>query len=140
MTAKEYLQEIRDSDELINEMLAQRDQLSGMRYRITQNIKPVVSTGGGSHGGFTNASDALVDLEREIDREVNRLVDLKRQARPLLAKLRKANHYKVLTRYYIQHQSFEQIAVDMKCSYRNVCYVHGRALQEFQRVLDAREA
>jgi hypothetical protein len=139
MNAKEYLQEIRTTDEMIDEMLKDRDHLSGMRYRITQNLKPVVSSGGGAHGGFTNASDGLIDLEREIDREVDRLVDMKREALPLLAKLRNPKHYKVLNRYYIRHETFEKIAVDMGCSYRNVCYIHGRALQAFQRVLDARE-
>lgn len=141
MNAKEYLQEIRTTDEMIDEMKKDRDHLSGMRYRITQNLKPVVSSGGGTHGGFTNASDGLIDLEREIDREVYRLVNMKREARTLLAKLRLRNmkHYKVLNRYYIRHESFEKIAVDMGCSYRNVCYIHGRALQTFQRVLDARE-
>lgn len=138
MDAKEYLQEIRDTDEKINEMLADCDHLSGMRFRITQNLKPVVSSGGGSRGGFSSASDGLIDLEREIDREIDRLVDMKREVLPLLLKLRKPNHYKVLNRYYIRHESFEKIAVDMGCSYRNVCYIHGRALQAFQKVLDQR--
>jgi hypothetical protein len=93
-------------------------------------------SGGGAHGGFANASDGLIDLEREIDREIDRLVDLKREAGAMLAQLENPQHYKVLHRHYILFESFEQIAVDMGYSYRNVCYLHGRALQVFQKVLD----
>lgn len=139
MEAKEYLKSIKKADAIINEKLKECDQLRGMRYKITQTLKPVMVSGGGSHGGFTDASDRVIDLEREIDKEVDRFVDLKREAGALLAQLENPKHYKVLHRYYIQFDSLEQIAVDMKYTYRNVCYLHGRALQAFQKVLDAHE-
>ena len=139
MDAKEYLRSIKKADAIINEKLRERDQLKGMRYKVTQTLKPVMVSGGGSNGGFTNASDRLIDLEREIDREVDRFVDLKREADVLLMQLENEQHYKVLHRYYVLFESFEKIAVDMGYTYRNVCYLHGRALQAFQKVLDAHE-
>ena len=139
MDAKEYLRSIKKADAIINEKLRERDQLKGMRYKVTQTLKPVMVSGGGSNGGFTNASDRLIDLEREIDREVDRFVDLKREADVLLMQLENEQHYKVLHRYYVLFESFEKIAVDMGYTYRNVCYLHGRALQVFQKVLDAHE-
>lgn len=139
MTAKEYLKSIKKADAIINEKLKERDQLQGMRYRITQTLKPVMVSGGGSQGGFMDASDRLIDLEREIGREVDRFVDLKREADALLRQLDNEQHYKVLKRHYILRESFEKIAVDLGCTYRNVCYMHGRALQAFQKVLDAHE-
>ena len=139
MDAKEYLRSIKKADAIINEKLRERDQLKGMRYKVTQTLKPVMVSGGGSHGGFTNASDRLIDLEREIDREVDRFVDLKREADVLLMQLENEQHYKVLHRYYVLFESFEKIAVDMGYTYRNVCYLHGRALQAFQKVLDRNE-
>lgn len=137
MEAKEYLKGIKRADAIINEKLKECDQLRGMRYKITQTLKPVVVSGGGSHGGFTDASDKVIDLEREIDGYVDQLVDLKREAGALLAQLEVPKHYLVLHRHYILFESFEKIAVDMDCTYRNVCYLHGRALQAFQKVLDA---
>lgn len=137
MEAKEYLKGIKRADAIINEKLKECDQLRGMRYKITQTLKPVVVSGGGSHGGFTDASDKVIDLEREIDGYVDQLVDLKREAGALLAQLEDPKHYRVLHRHYILFESFEKIAVDMDCTYRNVCYLHGRALQAFQKVLDA---
>ena len=134
--AKEYLKSIESQNTIINGMLKERDQLEAMRYRITQELKQVMVSGGGSHGGFTDASDRLLDFEREIDREVDRLVDLKREAGAMLKQLENPKHYDVLHRHYILFQSFEQIAVDIGYTYRNVCYLHGRALQAFQKVLD----
>lgn len=139
MDAKEYLRSIKKADAIINEKLKELDQLRGMRYKVTQALKPVMVSGGGSHGGFTEASDRLIDLEHEINKDIDRFVDLKREAGALLRKLDNPQHYKVLHQHYVMFETFEQIAVDMGYSYRNVCYLHGRALQAFQRVLDERE-
>ena len=140
MNAKEYLESIKKADTVINEKLKECDALRGMRYKITQTLKPVMVSGGGSQGGFTGASDRLIDLEREIDIEVDRFVDLKREAGALLALLKNERHYKVLHRHYIQFESLEKIAVDMGCTYRWACILHGRALQAFQKVLDKRKS
>lgn len=140
MDAKEYLRSIKKVDAIINEKLKEIDNLRGMRYRVTQTLKPVMVSGGGANGGFTDASDRLIDLERAIDRDIDRFVDLKREAGALLAKLENPNHYEVLHRHYILFETFERIAVDMGYTYRNICYLHGRALQAFQRVLDERES
>lgn len=139
MDAKEYLRSIKKADAIINEKLKELDQLRGMRYKVTQALKPVMVSGGGSHGGFTEASDRLIDLEHEINKDIDRFVDLKREAGAMLRKLDNPQHYKVLHQHYVMFETFEQIAVDMGYSYRNVCYLHGRALQAFQRVLDGRE-
>lgn len=139
MDAKEYLRSIKKADAIINEKLKEIDQLRGMRYKVTQALKPVMVSGNGAHGGFADASDRLIDLEREIDKEIDRFVDLKREAGAILRKLENPQHYRVLHQHYVMFETFEQIAVDMGYSYRNVCYLHGRALQAFQRVLDERE-
>ena len=136
MDAKEYLKSIKKADAIINEKLKECDQLRGMRYKITQTLKPVMVSGGGSHGGFTDASDRVIDLEREIDREIDRFVDLKREAGAMLTQLENPQHYQVLHRHYILFESLEKIAGDMNYTYRWICILHGRALQCYQRILD----
>ncbi len=140
MDAKEYLKGIKKANDVIEAKLRKRDQLQGMRYRITQTMKADVVSGGGSHGGFSTASDELIDLEREIDAAVDRYVDLLREAEALLEQVDGQNYYKVLRKRYWEYESIEKIAVDMGYTYRNVCYLHGRALQVFQKALDKHNA
>ncbi len=138
MDAKEYLKGIRRMDAIINGMINERDQLRGMRYKITQTLNPVRVSGGGTNEGFTGASNRLLDLEDEINREIDRFADKKQEAGDMLKRLEDPKHFEVLHRHYILFESFEKIAVDMGYTYRNVCYLHGRALQVFQKVLDQR--
>lgn len=134
--AKEYLRSIKRMDVMINGMIRERDQLRGMRYKITQVLNPVKVSGGGTNEGFTGASDRLLDLEEEINREVDHFADLKHEAGEMLKRLEDPKHYEVLHKHYILYETFEKIAVDMGCTYRNACYLHGRALQVFQKVMD----
>lgn len=136
MEAKEYLKSIKRMDTIIDGMIKERDQLRGMRYKITQVLNPVKVSGGGTNEGFTGASNRLLDLEKEINTEIDRFADLKREAGEMLKQLEDPKHYEVLHRHYILYESFERIAADMSYTYRNICYIHGRALQVFQRVLD----
>lgn len=139
MKAKEYLQGIKKANERIDAKLKKRDHLQSMRYKITQTMKQDVVSGGGTNGGFSNASDELIDLEREIDAAVDHYVDLLREAEAMLEQVENQNYYDVLRKRYWEYASIEKIAVDMGYSYRNVCYLHGRALDVFQKALDAHE-
>lgn len=140
MEAKEYLNRVKKADAIIESKRKKYDRLQEKRYKITQTMKEDIVSGGGSRGGFSDASDELIDLEKELVGATKRYDQLVVEAETLLEKLENQNHYDVLSDYYIMHKSFEQIAVDMGYTYRNVCYLHGRALQAFQRVLDEREA
>lgn len=137
MDAKEYLKSIKRMDVMINGMIRERDQLRGMRYKITQVLNPVKVSGGGTNEGFTGASNRLIDLEEEINREVDHFADLKQEAGDMLKRLEDPKHYEVLHRHYILFESLEKIAGDMDYTYRWICILHGRALQCFQKVLDA---
>lgn len=138
MNAKEYLKSIKRIDTDIKRMKKQQEQLQGMRYKITQNLNPVMVSGGGVKGGFTNASDDLLDLEQVLDREKDRFERLRAEACVLIRKVEDEKLYEVLYRHYILYESFERIAADEDCRYRTICYRNGRALQAFQKVLDER--
>lgn len=140
MDAKEYLKSIKLMDVMINGMVRERDQLRGMRYKITQTLNQVKVSGGGTNEGFTGASNRLLDLEEEINREVDRFADLKQEAGEMLKQLEDPKHYEVLHRHYILFESLKRIAADMEYTYRWVCILHGRALQVFQKVLDEHAA
>lgn len=133
--AKRYLQQIGRCDSRINAMLAEVDGLYAMVTKITPTLKADVVTGGGSQDKIGDAVAKIVDLKDEINREIDRFVDLKREALAMLDKMENHLYYIILHRRYVQYDSLEQIAADMHYTYRWVCILHGRALQEFDGVL-----
>lgn len=137
LEAKEYLQQIRRCDTIINSKLAEVDALYGMITRITPVLKDDAgSGGGGSQDKIGNALAKIVDLKNDINRDVDNFVDLKREATALLEKLKNPQHYQILHGRYILYQTFEQIAADMGRTYRWVCILHGRALQAFTKEME----
>jgi hypothetical protein len=134
--AKKFLCRIGSCDARINAMLAEVDGLYAMVTKITPTLKADVVTGGGSQDKIGDAVAKIVDLRNEINREIDRFVDMKREAAAMLDKLENHLFYIILHRRYVQYESLEQIAADMHYTYRWVCILHGRALQEFGDILE----
>lgn len=137
--AKEYLERIKMMDAIVDSKLEELAMLKSMVKRITPMMN---TTGGGAAGNQDKLGDTIakiVDLQEEINRDVDMVVNLKKDANELLAKIKRPEYYQVLHKRYVLFKSFEQIAMEMKYSYRGICYVHGRALQAFGKVLEERK-
>ena len=80
-----------------------------------------------------------MDLQNEINRDIDYLVDLKHEITAKLEKLENPDYYKVLHLRYIRNFTFEKIATEMNYSYRGVCYLHGRALNVFEKIMNEGE-
>lgn len=136
MTAKEYLQQVRTIDERINCKLADVARLQDMATRITPVLRDDVAHGGGTQDRMADTIARIIDLKAEINGDIDQLVDKKREVTAKLDKLTNRRYYTVLFRKYILFETFEQIACEMNCSWRNACYLHGQALDVFQQVMD----
>lgn len=139
MNAKEWLARIGKTADYIKKKEALCEQLRSREQKLTQTMNPVAVMGGGSNKTYGDVTDERIDLENEIEREKARLAAMQREAGALLEMLEKQSHYDVLYRMYILFESIEQIAFEKGRTYRSVCYLHGRALQAFQKVLDKQE-
>ncbi len=135
--AQEYLEKIRKLDVQIDCMVEEKKQLKDMATRITPNMSGTGgSSGGGNQDKLGGAVSRIIDKEKEIEQAVDTLMGLKQEASSLLSRLDDPAHMKVLHERYIQYKSFESIAAQMSYTYRGVCYLHGRALQAFGKVLE----
>ena len=137
--AKAYLQKIRLYDVQINSKIEELEKLRSMTTKITPTLSGDVVSGSRSQDKLGDAVARIVDLEAEIDRRIDILCDLKLNAMELLDKLQNPNHYEILHKRYFQFKSLEQISVDMGYSYRNICYIHGKALQAMTVVMNETE-
>lgn len=133
--AKRYLQQIRLYDSRIDIKCEELRRLEEMVLRITPTLKDDVSSSGGSQDKFADTMAKIVDLKAEINRDIDRFVDAKQKISGTLDKLSDPDQLKVLHKRYAQYKTWEQIACDMHMSYRNVCYIHGKALQAVNEIM-----
>ena len=87
MESAKYLREIKRLDSIINSGIAEMDAIYAMITRITPVLKDDVVTGSGNSDKIGNAIAKLVDMREELNRDVDKLVDKKREASALLKKL-----------------------------------------------------
>ncbi|MCI5617918.1 MAG: DUF1492 domain-containing protein [Ruminococcus sp.] len=137
MNAKEYLNRVRLTDISIN---TKSDELYHLKLKSLQ-VSPqsqgerVQSSCSG--GDFTKIIDRIVLLQDKINEEIDLLVELKEQARTLIHMLTDERYKTVLTEYYLNHKTWEQVADCMNYDLRWVYRIHGKALKEFSKVLNS---
>lgn len=132
MTAKEYLQQARTLDLLIN---AKQDELYALRLTATSVSSPVLGdkVKSGSINSAMQIVDKIIALQELINSEVDRLVDLKAEIHEKIEKVYNPQFIALLTDKYINGFTLEQIAERMDKSYETVRGWHGQALQIFRR-------
>lgn len=136
--AQRYLMSIKDYEKLIDGKIRERDMLQAYVTRTTTTIKQDVVSGGKQED---DSKERLIDLKNELDQLIAHTDKLKEEAFRLLEKLRAVDEdfYDVLHKRYVLYESLTNIALEWPCTYRNICYIHGNALQEFNKILQESE-
>ena len=73
--------------------------------------------------------DKIVDLEREVDQEIDKLQEIRRRVQAAIDAVPNGSQRSVLTLRYIHGLKFEEIAVKLTYHYRWVFELHGRGLR-----------
>ena len=133
MQAKEFLNKIRHIDMMIDCKL---EQTSNLRSRLT-SIN--VSMGERVQSSldpdkFTNTISKIVELEKEINDDIDKLVDLKSIARNVIEQLENEVEKVILYKRYFENKTFEQISVELNYSWRRIHQFHGDALKKLERL------
>lgn len=136
MTAKEYLQQLHKADVIINQRIQEKADLRARLSSIGSfnYSKERVQTSLSGSASYEQQIARIIDLETEIDHLIDDYVDLKHKIIGEIHDMNNADQIKVLYKRYVLGEKFEQIAVDLNFSIRNVYKVHGYALQEFQKI------
>ena len=133
--AKEYLQQIRMYDTRILCSQEELDNLRAMTTKITATWKEDVVSGSGSKDKLGDAMAKIIDLQNAINSDIDKYVDMKAEVWALIKKVKDPDQFKVLYMRYFKYMHWEQIACDMNMTFRNVCYIHGKALQAVTELL-----
>lgn len=138
MTAKEYLMQVVRADRMIDNKLHEIQELRRMSVSITSALKDTGECGGGGSGSGDKVGvmvSKIIDMEYELDREIDKLVNLKREVMSVIDQL-ETTKCEILYKRYLQNKTWEKIAVETGYSYVWVCKLHGRALQDVERILN----
>lgn len=139
MDPKTYLRQIELADAKIEAQLEEIYQLRQMITKVTPSLHDDPVTGSGSQDKLGNTIAKIVDLEAEINRAIDNYVDLRKEIMATLDKVRDPDQYQVLHKRYFERKAWEQISVEMGYTYRNICYIHGKALQTVDAILKGDE-
>ena len=130
MTAKQYLKQAYRLNELINSDLEELAQLkalstsisspnlSGMPPSSTRNTEPF----------FVKCINKIVDLEKIINDEIDRFVELKKEIREVINNVPDPDERLVLRLRYIEFLKWEAVASSMGLSLKQVHRIHASAL------------
>ena len=134
--AKAYLRKIELLDAHINNRISDLHELKSLVTKITATISQVCVSGSGNQDRLGDSVAKIIDLQNEINRKIDQYVDLKRSISGLLEQIQDPDQVKILHKRYFEYKTWEQIACETKYSYRNVCYIHGKALQAVEALME----
>ena len=137
MKAKDYLRQLQKLDRLIENKLAELQQWKAMATCTTQQLTADKVQTSGNPQKMADAVCKIIEIEAEIDRYVDSLVDTKREVINTLERLN-PTEYDLLHKVYVQYFTFDEVAEKKGKSYSWVTTVHGRALKNIQSMLDER--
>lgn len=118
------LKQIRILDELINDKILEIENLKTLVTKVNAACEGdrVQSSGSGDKLGDTVAK--IVDLQKEINDDIDRFVDLKVECMNYVDYLDDKLLIGILYKRYFQYKTYEQIAEELDVSSRWVQKVH----------------
>ncbi len=139
MTAKEYLNQAHRLDQRVSNKLMLIESLRSMTQKVTSSHKENVVNYTQDVTSLENTIIRLMEAEAELNKQIDALVDLKREILLNISALENIDLELVLMKRYLHFLSWEEIAREMGFSVRWVHSLHTRALTELDVVLQKQE-
>ena len=134
MTVKEFLNRARYLDKEIDAKIDHLERIDSMVNRV----KPVLSDMPADPCRDNRKREKLlvkmIDLKWEVNEEIDKLVDTKREIMQLIEKVPKKEYKLLLEMRYVNLYTWEKIAEQLEVAVRHVYRMHGAALLEADKV------
>lgn len=121
---KRYINLDREIDRKLEEIARLRSKLT----RITQVLTAEPQGGGSIYGKTEEIIAKIVDLEREIDADIDRLISIRDNIKAVIEAVENDRERLLLQYRYLDGWTFENIAVEMNYSWRQIHRLHSQAL------------
>jgi DNA-directed RNA polymerase specialized sigma subunit len=129
MTKKEYLSQAYRLDQRINSKLAQVESLNTLATKVSSTITGMPKNPNRATSTMADAVTKIIDLQAEINNDIDRLVDLKREMVTVIKAVANKEYQTLLELRYLCFRTWEQIAVDMGYNVRHVYRLHDEAVE-----------
>ncbi len=130
MTAKAYLSQSLRLNQRINSKLEQIQSLRELATKCTPFLTGMPKTPNQDGSLMADTVLKIIDLEKELQKDIDRLVDLKKEIMTVVKAVDNMECQTLLEQRYLCFKSWEQIAVDMGYNVRHVYRLHDEALQK----------
>lgn len=123
---KEYLLGYQRLNQRINRLLLEQQQWRELATRVSPNLSGMPR--GGGEGDTQGAISKIIDLETEINAEIDKLVDKRKEIESIIRAVEDSTLRTLLEYRYINGKKWEEIALMMGYDYRYILKIHGKAL------------
>ena len=135
LSAKDYLSQAYRIDLRIKMKSEQTQSLRDIATRATSSLSDVPPSNGPRNvHRMEDVIAKMIDLESEISEELNRLIDLKHEILTVINCVENLEFKTLLELRYLCFKPWEEIAVELNWSIRNVYYIHGEALKDVEKI------
>jgi DNA-directed RNA polymerase specialized sigma subunit len=123
-----YLKRYINLDREIERKLEEVARLRSKLTRVTEVFTTEPKGGGSIRGKTENIIAKIVDLEKEIDADVDRLISIRDNIKAIIEAVEDDREKLLLQYRYLDGRTFEEIAVQMHYSWRQIHRLHSKAL------------
>lgn len=125
MTTKEWLMRAWTIDEEIDALWESEQKAYDRCVSITTAPHDVVSG-----GERTNKFEAYLEYKEKLGKKIDKLLRVKAEIQDAIDKVQDGTLRTLLMCRYINHDTWESIAVNLGYSYIHICRLHGLALKK----------
>ena len=129
MTARDYLSQAYRLDQRINSKLEQVESLNELATKVSSTLTGMPKNPNRATSTMADTVTKIIALQAEINNDIERLVDLKREMVAVIKAVTNTERQTLLELRYLCFKTWEQIAVEMNYTVRNVHLLHKEALK-----------
>lgn len=131
MTANHFLGQYISAEKVINSKLAELSRLRALAQNATLAFEnDRVQTSPSDRLGRIVAK--IVDLEREIDEDVDRLIEKRKEVKNTISSVEDDRLRNILEMRYLAGKKWREISEDLMLDYRWVLRLHRKALKQIK--------
>lgn len=140
MTAKQYLDQLRNYQRHIDRINDEIDRLESVATNTTQSLSGMPHNPSPTQSRMADAVCKIIDKQNELQAEKNKMEALRTEATAMIAQLINSEYRELLYKRYLESKSWEDIIYEMGYERSWVYRLHKKALDGIQKYVDEKEA